>query len=689
MYFFNTSKKIREYILGEATKFVYFESALDYIKHTFLTNNKFKFLVIISTIFVLASIIYFFKEKFSAGAFVGYVFGAIILYSLYLSERSAHGARKSPYPDIGFFDLVKPGNKYANLVTLWMKSRLIKDNDNEVHIDDVLGEFRRNKRTDLDQTSKEVKIMHMYRLEQNERDVQRFREEKEKERRIKQEKKKQKRIEQLRHPKRIKADESTDDEMGEEDTDEESYNEDIDEQYYDYGDNESGEVQAETTKKKFYLEKIRKLIRRKKNYESRYEYFLTDIKPAKEQLDKFFEQLQANFIEFMSESQKIKDVLIGIDVYLEDYLFEMEKVKDCIYRKFYLFDKQEEKENVKFIKVKKEDINPEQTHTQNVGHFTKEPVKEVIKESGLVNKLRDFYKNMFNQEKQIEKHQTKPIDDDIYSMEIFLLWLNYFFIVQGLCAFMLLLLSLTKFITIEFYCRITIISFLIIDIYLAIFMLLMAQVYDKKCITKNITTCNKERKLTTDETVVQITQTLELDEDTFDSIENIRKELARLAKEFGKKANGFHTYIVRNTYNKMFDTLTILNALLAKIEYLENNFDELTKGKVSKKEYFFIIHRMEILFESMLAAFNKPKVGSVLNFYRQALTLQVEFDREKENFINMIQDFTIDDAVKLKNIKESVCQKDLEKACNGRDIFDELYLTIFILAPIFIITLCN
>lgn len=452
----------------------------------------------------------------------------------------------------------------------------------------------------------------------------------------------------------------------------------------DRTDSDSSEdIKAETEKKRNYLIKIKKLIDKKTIYEQRKIYFQSDVSITKNKMDKYFEQLKANFLNFLIMSKKIKDELVGVDIFIDNHLFDMNTVQDSLYRKFYLFNENRNEDS----SFKFED-QQENEHENSIALYKKEEIGPIKTKEPLTKNIINFYKTMNTQEKKIKKSQTKPADPEIETMETFFVWIKFIFIIQGLSTFGLLIMCLINVNTLSYITRLIMIPIVILNIIIGIHLLLMAEVFDKKCVSNNITTCNKNKDLSVDEIIYQINAILELDENSFDAIEKTRAEFARLTLEYQKESKDLEIYLIRNAYNHINNTIEPIKAMFRNIKLIKNDFDEIMKKKINKKEYFFLISRMEILFESMISLFRKPNFGAVLSFFQYAVELKLEFSKEKDEFSNMIAEFELDDAKKMKSGKNDICSKDIQKVCRASKIFDEIYFIVLFLAPLFLFFLC-
>lgn len=697
----NIPEQFRKFILGNPKNFPIQEYVLDYLPYCYLNKSKFRILVHILVLIYCLGIMYFAITKWRRSTITPFMLGLIIIFSLYITLESSTGAKKTKYPDIGFLDFVKPGRYYSNIIALMMKSYLVREGDDEVHMDEVLGQFRRKNQEKFEDTPQDIRMMEIYNMESRKIAERKFKENMEREKKLFEAEKAEKIKELLKKEEELGRKHAEEEkkmlkegktrqeilklyeERGDyerlddipHEADVEYAKEAYSDSYFEYGDESDNEgIKAETEKKKNFLIKIQKLMRRKKKFESQFEYFMTDVNKTKIKMDKYMDQLKANYFDFMTMSQKIEQELVGVGVYLHQYFFVINSVKDSIDLKFSLFCKNEKKsDDDKKIKGKKSILN-----------FKKENPAPVSDEKTLIHNIKNFYKNMFVQEKEIKKFQTRPQDEEIETLECLLLWTYYFFMLQGGFALFFLAMFMAKIFDVKMVPRSILLIFLTLNLFFGVFMMPLAQFYDKKCITKDISTCNKKKDLSVDRIILQLNEILGLDEKTFDSLESTRAQLVNLTNEYKKKTEELNKYLTHNAYNQIGYSFAPARTMFAKIKFVKNDFDMIMKNKVNKKEYFFLIARIETLIENIENLFSKPSFAAIMGFYQYAVELNLQFATEKESLPDTIQDLELDDAKKMRSLKKELCQNDLKKVCKGYTIFDRLYLKLLVISPILI-----
>ncbi|KAM0688664.1 hypothetical protein COBT_000065 [Conglomerata obtusa] len=641
----------------------------EYVQNLLLTNKQFKILVISIIILMALSLIFYICSFFIKTAFLDtYVIGGIIIYSLFclrqLNKANAYiynvddiskPSVKSSDKEIGkqnfWKDISMPSIFDTNSINLEKFSNLI-------YIKNHKKRLKKQKKVNKSKNSLNTIKIHLLRSKLN------------------------------------------------------AGSQNADKNYKiepKQSNNEKDMEQNTDERKKQYLKRITKEIKKKKDLENKTNDYFNVLKGIKKDAENYFDSFKDNFEKFIVSSKLIKNELLAIDISLELYSYEIKEFEYILEEKFAILNlaipaekksnEQLQKDN-NFLKNSKDNLDENNANRKklfDVGLFSHidkiNTYRSMLNEKTLVkddaiDNLKLLYNNLSKNSNKHVNDLSKALEIELNQYLIVLKRMQYYMIAQGLTAFFILLLILWhRNIFIKVFKLILILS-IVANILIGLVIMIYAEVLEKKCKTKQLNVCDQNSNVIAGDLIAEINVQLDITEpNKINKIEVIKQEYKNIANNYEQKRQEFKDYIVKNSNSKLPEKIELFKDMSRKIKFIEKDFNEIMKHKVEKKVYFQNLAEMNIYLNKLQTSIEAIDLGKALEIYSEMTEQRYFFDDEFQSFDDRMNYFIADDAKKIKQKNEDICKKSVETVCQISKNFDVIYFSLLILGNIFMIML--
>ncbi|TBU06169.1 hypothetical protein CWI36_0501p0010 [Hamiltosporidium magnivora] len=440
-----------------------------------------------------------------------------------------------------------------------------------------------------------------------------------------------------------------------------------------------------------YFEKIEKNIEFKRNTDLELYKYKTDLEKRKSETEYDVYLFEKEFENFTKESKKIEKELISIDISLDLYIYEMTEMKNEIYKNFGFLG------NEKKI-VTKNEIEPKSgNETQSTDEPTKsnkiveynlkkETLSDLPMNDPDVNPLLGFNSFLSSIKSKMEDYSEKTSKKENNSVDDFYFYMESYLVVQGICVFLIFILTICQFYDLIFIFKIILIIFLIGDIFFGIPTLIYSQVISKDIETKNIPQCKEDFNFKIDGLVALLESNLGVkNSDPSKQVEFIQNQFKSIADYEKKVAANIETFIQSSLDNKSLQKINVFDNLLRKFKFIESDFDTLMDNKVDKNVYYDIIFKLKRYLEKIKNNIFSLEKSKALELYKNVSQLEYFFRTESEDVDVNVQNFIKSEAEEMKKNKQSDCKDVTKKLKSTKEKSDELSFSLLFLSTIFLI----
>lgn len=287
-----------------------------------------------------------------------------------------------------------------------------------------------------------------------------------------------------------------------------------------------------------------------------------------------------------------------------------------------------------------------------------------------------FKKESFNQNQAknfIDKKQEKKSQIYLY-FYIFLileLFFGIFFIISIISNFEFL-------IPFKFF----IFIFLLLNLVSGIVFLINAQFLDKNCILGRVAGCESNFG----PGLKSFVSSANINLKSNSKLDGVSKSFEKIQYRTEIITTTLKNIYNDNAINESQKILIIFKNLMDNISFVEDDFEELTRKKISKQKYFKIIKKIRtsiLKLEIYVKSINREKL---LDFYSREITFLNYIKNEKANIIMIMEDQINRNQAEADSENEKMCVEKKRKICQEKQETDKLSMFL-ILGPIIFLIL--
>lgn len=210
------------------------------------------------------------------------------------------------------------------------------------------------------------------------------------------------------------------------------------------------------------------------------------------------------------------------------------------------------------------------------------------------------------------------------------------------------------------------------NIILGIAVMALAQFYDKDCVLGRIPNCDP--MFSRSFTQFARSANLDLKSSEMSKIEALSKSLDKI----GTRTNNITTFLRDMFEDNLIGEYRIYNVqlrnILDKINFVKDDFKELTHGKINKNEFFTLINDAELRLSQISQNLSLVNPKFLFEFYTKEVIFGTYIKTERDRIIANSERQMGDRILKNRWRNKNECERKWREVCNKREKLDQLFL---------------
>lgn len=335
-----------------------------------------------------------------------------------------------------------------------------------------------------------------------------------------------------------------------------------------------------------------------------------------------------------------------------------------------------------FLKLKKN-----QTSDSNIDKQSNKIQDQRQKDSKTNKKSNRGEKNKKVNTTNIDNTIDLPRNDDFKEIDNLLLCIRILFLVEGTFSVILFLLYFSNYIHLGTGIRVIFLLFMICNISMAILLMIEAQLMERKYSKGDLDSCKSQKQLAAEDIMTELSRFMKLPRNNT-NIQSVKEKLKIIANDHLEENKKLAEYISILTNTDVVKLIETFDYLFKKIEFIEDDFENIMEHKVDKGRYYTNIKKMKILLDKIETELDDVKTNDVMSIYTANDRINVMFDTEKNNIENTLQSFMSDDAKDIAQKNGEKCKNEISKMSELGTKTDQFYFVLAIVSMVLMICVC-
>lgn len=416
----------------------------------------------------------------------------------------------------------------------------------------------------------------------------------------------------------------------------------------DESQEKNNKINSEKSEADIYLARIKEKITLKNETLNKMTIIRENLDSARKEVTSYLKEFKTNFNNLVGISEKIEHILLSIGIPLSIQKYELEELENETQNKYTL-----EETGLNIIKneVKGEDDHKKVKFTfeRNNGNNATEPIENI-------------------------RSNAKKIQDEPLNIKKSLNFIEALLIFEAIISFIFLIFLIFNFFEYFKFLKILIILFLIVNIFIGVYSMVLSEILNKKCLLKEKEGC-KQNAHKINELVMLLNKNSDLKED---HIELIKNEFDKIVYLTDKNIEAMENYLKNVFKSKIGIKIFIFETLIDKLRFIEGDFDEISQKLIDKKLFYTNVDLVARSLEKIKNFVNSTNTYKIIDAYKDLVVTNSFFKNEKSNVSENISRIIKLDSAKENRHRTAECKRSIKKACNSVNIVDEMsFVLIF------------